>query len=222
MRRELTWQSYFYSLSLQVAFCSPWPLLLLFPDATNSHRKGWWNFSGHFTPGRLIWGLLGCRSHSSHRIYGAEPQLWLHQKEHKVHILFWALLSLQQKSSRKFCYAESAPHSSQHLGPRREELAGSPWWIRRGTADFLEILQGHTLPPKLSLWTLTMSTLDGDIRNVALSPLICSWDGLPGAQSWRLSGPIINMLRIDVSPVIDLSSQLHSCQSPSLQSLQVL
>ena len=51
-----------------------------------------------------------------------------------------------------------------------------------------------------------MSTLDDDIRNVALSPLICFWDELPGAQSWRLSGPIINMLRIDVSPVIDLSS----------------
>lgn len=179
-------------------FLHPWPLLLLFPDATNSHRKSQWNFSGHFKPeGRYGGSDQGCHSHSSCGIYGAEPQAWLHQ-EQEIHILFWALLSSQGKSTLPFVPASS-------WGPRREELVGSPWWIRAGTEDFLEnstatpFLQGF-----ISLWRLTMM--------VTSQRSTCSQDGLPGAQSWRLSGRIIYMLR---------RTDVHSCCSSVLQSLHV-
>ena len=151
-------------------FLHPWPLLLLFPDATNSHRKSSWNFSGHFKPEGWYGGSdHSCHSHSSYGIYGAEPQVWSHQKKQEIHILFCALLSLQGKSSRKFCHTwPFIPASS--WGPRREELVGSPWWIRAGTEDFLENLKATPfLQSFISLWRLTMM-----VTYVALIPLICS------------------------------------------------
>lgn len=49
----------------------------------------------------------------------------------------------------------SFPASS--WGPRREELMGSPWWIRAGTEDFLENLMATPfLQSFISLWRLTM------------------------------------------------------------------
>lgn len=99
-------------------------------------------------------------------------------------------------------------------GPRCEKLVGSLQWIRAATAGSQENFPGHTLPSKLYLCAVTVIYIwMFATQHLAI---YLSWDGLLGDQSWRISGPIINMLKI----VTDLSPQ---CWSPSLfQSFHVL
>lgn len=101
-------------------------VLLLLLGATNSHRNGQWNLSGHFKPGGLKCGLAGYCSHNSRGLYRAEPQLRLHQQEQEVQILCWTTLSLQQKSSSEFFPAECAVHSSGYLAPQKWGTAVLP------------------------------------------------------------------------------------------------
>lgn len=94
-------QSHPWNLALQIPFCSPQPLLLLLPDAMDSHRNDM---------GALRWLL----SHSAQAFYRAEPRLRLPQEQ--IQSLCWALLSLEEKSSSTLCPAECAHHAGGHLG----------------------------------------------------------------------------------------------------------